>query len=119
MPGADLRKQHEDDDVIYFIMGWDSLEQFDEWREPDRIISMCILVAVPRPGWPRPDVQAMEEKLPGISGRVIFLDNPRVDISASVIREMVARGESIDRIVPEPVVDYIEEHKLYTREQEV
>ena len=55
--------------------------------------------------------------MPGISKRVIFLDNPRVDISASAIREMVAKGESIDHIVPSPVVEYIKEHKLYTQQE--
>lgn len=111
---AGLREQQGDSDDIYFIIGWDSLEQFPEWREPARILSMCFLVAVPRPGWSRPDLQTLEDRVPGISGRVVFLEKPQVDISASDIREMVARGESIDHLVPGPVADYIKEHKLYT-----
>ncbi len=34
-------------------------------------------------------------------------------ISASEIRERIARGESIRYLVPEPVIDYIEKHQLY------
>ncbi len=111
---AELKGQLGDGDDIYFIIGWDSLEQFHEWREPARILSMCCLAAVPRPGWPRPDTQALEARVPGISGRVVFLDKPQVDISASDIRDLAAKGESIDRLVPGPVADYIKENKLYT-----
>lgn len=111
---AGLSEQHGGRDEIYFILGWDSLEQLSEWREPARLISMCFLVAVPRPGWPRPDLEALEAGVPGISRRVVFLEKPQVDISASAIREMAARGLSIDHLVPGPVADYIKEHKLYT-----
>ncbi len=111
---AGLSEQHGGRDEIYFILGWDSLEQFPEWRDPARLIGMCFLAAMPRPGWPRPDLEALEADVPGISERVVFLEKPQVDISASAIREMAARGESIDHLVPGPVADYIKEHKLYT-----
>ena len=111
---AALREQYGKDDEIFFIVGWDSLEQFPGWREPERILSMCKLAAVPRPGRSRPDIRALEEKLPGISGRVVFLDKPHADISASAIRKMAAEGKSIDQLVPAPVAEYIKEQKLYT-----
>jgi len=115
----ELKAQRGKSDEIYFILGWDSLEQLPEWHEPERLVSMCSLVAVPRPGRNRPDLQVLEASMPGISKRVVFLDKPRVDISASAIREMVAKGESIDHLVPGPVAGYIKEHKLYTANQEV
>jgi nicotinate-nucleotide adenylyltransferase len=110
---SQLRRHYGDDGEIYFILGWDSLEQLAEWHEPARLIGMCMLVAVPRPGWSRPAFEAMEASVPGISRRVVFLEKPRVDISATAIREMAARGESIDHLVPGPVADYIKKHKLY------
>jgi nicotinate-nucleotide adenylyltransferase len=98
---------------IYFIIGWDSLAHFPDWREPGRIIKMCKLAAVPRPGVVRPDIRTMEKSVPGISNRVVFLDGPITDISSTVIREKASRGESIDDLVPGPVADYIREYKLY------
>lgn len=111
---AALRERYGGGDEIYFILGWDSLEQLPEWYESARLISQCFLAAVPRPGWPRPDLKTLEAGVPGISRRVVFLKKPRVDISASAIREKSARGESIARLVPAPVAGYIKKHKLYT-----
>jgi len=74
---------------------------------------MCYLVAVPRPGYPRPNLKTMESSIPGIPRRVMFIDEPYIDISASYIRERVARGLPVRHLVPEPVNKYIKEHKLY------
>jgi nicotinate-nucleotide adenylyltransferase len=112
-----LKKQYGPGVELYFILGWDSLAQLPGWREPQRIIAMCHLVAVPRPGFPRPGLQALEEKLPGISRKVTFLDRPNLDISATIIREKVRRGEAIDNLVPGPVAEYIKKHRLYLKEK--
>ena len=74
---------------------------------------MCRLVAVPRPGLPRPDLEALEASIPGLSQRVTLMDKPEIDISALAIRNRVARGLSIRHLVPEPVDEYIRQHKLY------
>ena len=114
---AELKAQLDDGDQLFFILGWDSLAQIPEWKEPSRLIEMCYLVAVPRPGYLRPKLKAFKAAIPGLSQRVIFMENPEVDISASEIRGRVARGLSIRHLVPEPVNRYIKEHGLYrTRE---
>jgi len=113
-----LRKRYGNKAELYFILGWDSLAQMPGWREPGRIVAMCHLVAVPRPGWPRPGLEALDEKLPGISQKVTFLDRPNLDISATMIREKVSKGEAIDSLVPGLVAEYIKKHKLYVERQE-
>jgi nicotinate-nucleotide adenylyltransferase len=37
-------------------------------------------------------------------------------ISASDLRQRIARGASIRYLVPEPVIDYIQKHRLYREE---
>ena len=111
---AELRGQYDSKDEIFFILGWDSLAQLPEWREPPRLIKMCYLVAVPRPGFQRPNLEALEASIPGISQRVVFLEKPHIDISASAIRERAARGLPLHRLVPEPVAEYIRRQKLYS-----
>ena len=108
-----IRKHYGGKAEIYFILGWDSLAQLPGWHEPGRIVGLCSLVAVPRPGYRRPDLKALEKNMPGISQKVIFLDRPELDISATMIREKTARREAIDRFVPGLVAEYIKKHRLY------
>ena len=108
-----LREKLGTDDELFFILGWENLEDLPRWHQPELLISMCRLVAVPRVGCPVPDLSSLEEVLPGLSQRVIMLDKPEIDISASVIRERVSQGLSIEHLVPEPVEKYIREQGLY------
>ena len=111
---AELSSQLGSGDELFFILGQDNLTQLPEWKEPSRLVEMCYLVAVPRPGSSSPDLKALEAAIPGISQRVMLMEKPRVDISASVIRDRVGRGLSIHHLVPESVSSYIREHGLYT-----
>ena len=110
---AELREKAGSDDELFFILGQDNLAQIPQWQEPSRLMEMCYLVAVNRPGAPRPKLKSLEKSLPGISPRVMLLDRPEIDISASDIRERVARGLSVRHLVPEPVNRYIKENGLY------
>jgi len=110
---TELQAQLGAEDELFFILGWDSLAQLPLWKEPSRLIKVCRLVAVPRPGYLLPDLKFMEPKVPGLSQRVIMLDKPEIDIDATDIRNRVAKGLPIRHLVPEPVDDYIRQHKLY------
>jgi nicotinate-nucleotide adenylyltransferase len=103
---AQLRGQIGAEDKLYFI---------PRWREPFRLLTMCRLVAVPRPGHLAPDLGKLEAAIPGISQRLIVLDRPQVNISATEIRKLVAGSMSVSHLVPEAVERYIREHELYKK----
>lgn len=110
---AGIKAQGKDGDELFFILGWDSLNDLPRWREPERLVTLCRLVAIPRPGCQPPDLEALGAVIHGLAQRVILLDKPVVDISASDIRRRVAGGEPIDNLVPAPVAEYIRKNKLY------
>ncbi|MFC1928414.1 nicotinate-nucleotide adenylyltransferase [Chloroflexota bacterium] len=110
---AQLQAQVGAEDELFFILGWDSLAQFPQWRDASRLIKMCHLVAVPRPGYPLPSLNSLEASIPGLSQRLVILDKPEVDISATEIRNRVTQGLSIHHLVPEPVDEYIRQNRLY------
>jgi nicotinate-nucleotide adenylyltransferase len=110
---AELRARMGSGDELFFILSWSSLNELPRWKEPGRIIELCRLVAVPRPGYPRPDLEALDKSTPGLKERVIVLEGPQVDISASDIRERVGKGLPISGLVPEVVEGYIREKGLY------
>ena len=111
---AELQGQLGAEDELFFILGWENLAELPQWREPYRLIKICRLVAVPRPGYSTPDLSSLEADIPGLSQSLLLLDTPQIDISASSIRNRVAQGLSIAHLVPEPVGIYIKQHKLYS-----
>jgi nicotinate-nucleotide adenylyltransferase len=103
---------------IYFIIGWDNLNKLPLWKEPGRLLELCFLAAVPRPGYDRPNMKKLEAELPGISKKVILMDKPRLDISATDIRNKAAEGLPISDLVPSAVEKYIKENDLYQKKRE-
>jgi nicotinate-nucleotide adenylyltransferase len=97
---------------IYFIMGIDSLMEIDTWHQPQRLIQLCRLVAVERPGY-EPDLERLEETIPGITARTEIIDMPEVDISSTDLQRRVREGLPIKYQVPPEVEEYIYQHRLY------
>jgi len=111
---AELSNQVGAEGKLYFILGWDNLNQLPRWHQPQRLVELCRLVPVRRVGFASPDLDSLEAAVPGLAKSLVMLDTPQIEISSSEIRQRVARGLSIHQLVPEPVERYIVEHKLYT-----
>jgi len=110
-----IKKQWNTADELFFIMGWDSLMSLHLWREADRLIKLCRIVAAPRPGYPQPKLKSLEKDLPGISERAIVMERPLIDISATLIREKAAKGLPLDGLVSPAVAGYIRQKGLYKK----
>ena len=50
---------------LFFILGWDSLTQLPRWHEAKRLVRLCRLAAVPRPGYVRPGPGGAGNRNPG------------------------------------------------------
>ena len=98
---------------LFFLLGSDALMDIARWKEPERLIHLCRLVAFARPGCRLPGTEALEAAVPGISERVIFVQVPQVDIRASDIRRLAVQGRSLQQFVPPAVERYILQHGLY------
>jgi nicotinate-nucleotide adenylyltransferase len=112
---AELSQHIGADDKLFFILGWDNLNQLPRWHQPSRLVTLCRLVPVRRVGFAPPDLDSLEAAIPGLAQSLVMLDTPQIEISASEIRQRVARGLSIHQLVPEAVERYIIEHGLYLK----
>jgi nicotinate-nucleotide adenylyltransferase len=97
---------------LCFLMGGDSLAEFLTWRDPAGIVRQARLAVMARSGW-QADRETLERALPGISGRLVWLDVPHLDISASELRRRAAEGLPLRYLVPPTVEDHIRRHRLY------
>jgi len=98
-------------DQLTFIVGGDMALSLPTWREPEAILERAELGVAEREGVRRTDIA---ERLAGLDvSRVRFFDMPRIDVSSSLIRRLVAAGRPIRYLVPDPVADYVEQAGLY------
>ncbi|MBR6332661.1 MAG: nicotinate-nucleotide adenylyltransferase [Dehalococcoidales bacterium] len=109
----EIRQGMKKNDQLYFILGWDNLISFPYWRDPEEILKLCKLVAIPRTGYAIPEKKELDALIPGFSKRVILLDQPIIDVSSSEIRKRVQEGRPISDLVPEAVEAFILDKGLY------
>jgi nicotinate-nucleotide adenylyltransferase len=103
---AALRAQHPAAEVV-LIVGSDNLPMIAEWREPQRLLEMCTVAVVERPGSPpAPAGQVPPARLHRIEGTAL-------PIASRDLRERVRTGRSIRHLVPDGVADYIQKRGLY------
>jgi nicotinate-nucleotide adenylyltransferase len=94
-------------------MGEDALDDLPHWKDPERIVAQAWLAVVPRLAGGELDVEKVKAVVPGIAGKVVTFDMPRIDVSATELRRRAAGGESLRYLVPAPVEEYIRRHRLY------
>ncbi|MCI1306244.1 MAG: nicotinate-nucleotide adenylyltransferase [Lachnospiraceae bacterium] len=113
-----LCTEHPDTDY-YFIIGADSLFDFETWREPQRIVRACTLVVATR-NQIAPEVfdREIQKKRDQYGGTFLKLDTPNLDIASSHLREMIRRGESVRYYIPDSVIDYILLNGIYRNNHE-
>lgn len=92
---------------LAWIIGADSLIEYKVWKDFDEVLERCVMIATTRPNYNLNQVPFVIQK------RVTTFPITGVDISATVIRERIRKGLSIQYLVPEGVQAYIEQHQLY------
>jgi nicotinate-nucleotide adenylyltransferase len=98
-------------DQLTFIVGGDMAFALPTWREPARILELAELGVAEREGVRRADIAERLAEL-GTEG-VRFFDMPRIDVSSSLVRRLVAAGRPIRYLVPDAVADFVEREGLY------
>ena len=109
-----LRKEMEDQDELFLILGMDSLSKFGNWKQSGEILDMCTLVAAPRPGSSEVDLRLLDRIKSGAADNIAFLKAPLVDISGEEIRRRVGEGLPVRYQVVEQVEQYIYDNGLYS-----
>ena len=111
-----LNKENPDTE-FYFIIGADSLYDFDTWKEPQRICAAAKIVVATR-DHVRDD--RLDERMKFLTelmgGEFLKLESLNIDISSRMLRDWIREERTIRYYVPDDVVSYIYEHHMYRGE---
>ncbi len=107
-------KSEAPDAELVFLMGADSLVDFDKWKEPDQVCRLAHVVVVARGGHAAPNLAILQKYLredDRVDDHVISM--PVCEISSTHIRQSVAKDMSIRYQTTAAVAAYIAQHGIY------
>lgn len=122
---AELRTEFGVDRPLWLMLGADAFAALMTWSRWERLFDLAHIVVATRPGYvmdfatlPEPLGTQARARLaqhpgPDAAGTVLTREISALDISASAIRRTLAEGRSVRYLVPDSVLDYIENHRLY------
>jgi nicotinate-nucleotide adenylyltransferase len=93
---------------LFFIAGMDAVADLGTWHRVTELAALADVIAVTRPSATF-DATSVPAEWP----RVHAMEIPALDVSSTMIRQRVAKGEPIDFLVPDTVARYIREQGLY------
>ena len=112
---------------IYFITGADAFADIATWKRYPEVLDLATFVVVARPGHA---LESLPARLPALAARmrpaneggvaaasrIHLLDTATPDVSSTIVRERLRRGETIAGLVPPLVETHIHQHALYVTE---
>lgn len=111
---AHLREQYPEHQFA-LIMGEDNLRTFHKWKNYEVILERHQIYVYPRPitlAELNNEVAPTKSKIHDHKN-VIVTDSPMMQISSTIIRNNIQKGQSIQYLVTDPVRQYIDEMNFY------
>lgn len=99
-----LEERHPNDQFA-LIMGGDNLKTFRKWKNHELLLERYALYVYPRPGI---DIEEWRNH-----SSVMITETPHMEISSTFIRKAISEGKSIRYLVPDAVLQYIDQSGLY------
>ena len=105
-----LYKEHS----IYFIMGTDNLKELEAWHTPEKILKNYKIIVLEREEDSLETIIESSNFLKNNKKSIIKIDGiDKIDLSSTMIREKIKKGEDIKEFINKDVLKYIKENKLY------
>ena len=95
-------------DNLFFLIGSDTLAQFDLWKDPKKIVNECSVLVAARPGFEPSNIPNW------ILHNIQFANIPRFEISSSNIRQRWKENKTIRYMVTLSVWEIINKYNLYS-----
>lgn len=126
---TEIRKEIGDQPLC-LLMGADAFVALTTWHRWEEVLDLAHVVVARRPGYP---LEQLAASLPGAlksqyvhrhltdargarlepAGRIFTHELTALDVSATALRQQIARGGSLRYLLPDAVIAYIESQRLY------
>lgn len=97
----------------FWILGADQLENFCSWEQWEDITARVRLAVAARPGASLNAPPALQARLENLGRELHVIPMLPIALSATAIRQRLARGQSIEAMLHPGVAQYIQRHGLY------
>lgn len=110
---SDLAEMYPDA-KLYFVLGGDSIMNFDKWNAPNVIAKLATICICARDKADYSNIEAkIEELKSSLGGEYIILDFEKVDVSSTLIRNRLEQGLDCSDYMPDSIYKYILDNNLY------
>jgi nicotinate-nucleotide adenylyltransferase len=92
---------------LFYLLGSDNLSEFHLWKNPEEILKLSAVAVFRRSN---DNDLLIDNKY---KDRIIMLDSPIINISATEIRKRIKENKPYQSLVPEAVYKIIEDKRLY------
>jgi nicotinate-nucleotide adenylyltransferase len=99
--------------TMALVLSAEAFVELPTWHDPEGVRGLAAFIVAPRDGYPEAAPDFLERHFPGVEARAVFLDGPRMRLSASDLRSRARAGRSIRYLVPDAVAAFIGDHALY------
>ncbi len=117
------------DRPLVLLLGADAFTGIVNWHRWEALFELAHLAVAHRPGFcledealPSPLARQLAQRFCADpcelslapAGRIVSFAMTQLDISATRIRAALSKGESVRYLLPEPLLGYLQTHRLYT-----
>ena len=118
------------EDAFFFILGGDAFIEIETWKDFQNLFSLCHFIVMARPGsqknissspFPEPLIpdfryDSGKRAWVHLTGHLVyFKEISFLDISSTLVRELIEKGETVRYLIPAEVVAYIQKYRLYRK----
>ena len=109
-----LKEQYGEEYDIWFVMGTDNLKELKTWKQPERLLKEYKIIVLERDNDELEDIIKNDKLLSENKESIIKINGiDIINLSSTMIREKIKRGESVDEFIDKDVLEYIKENNLY------
>jgi len=115
---------------LYFILGSDAFSDIQTWKNFREIFNLCNIIIIQRPGTKKENIKNslpldVVKKLrynkkdkcyvTETKKHIYFTEITGLDISSTMIRNLIKMGRSVRYLVPDSVLNYIKKNRIFIR----